>query len=218
MLRSPGVPVTDTAIKGVKLNNEPPTGSRIVAIAASTGGPLALRAILSRLPAPFPIPMVIAQHVASGFTEGITEWLNTCTELKVERASHGMLTRPGHVYINPAEFSMRISRDGFIRLSEDEQNQLYHPSCDTLLCSVAESFGKNSIGIILSGMGGDGVRGMSSIKSAGGETIAQDEHSSVVFGMNGLAIKKGAVGKVLPLDKIPVVLMRLAGLKNMGES
>lgn len=189
---------------------------RIVAIAASTGGPQAISTILSQLPASFPVPIVIAQHVAAGFTEGVTEWLNTCTSLTVKPARHGDIITPGHVYINPSEYLMKVNRQGLIRLFEETPGQLYHPSCDTLLCSVAEAFGKESIGIILSGMGSDGVSGMNSIRSSGGSTLAQDEQSSVIFGMNGLAIKQGAVERVLPLNEISGALMRLIGL-NPGE-
>ncbi|WP_027360192.1 chemotaxis-specific protein-glutamate methyltransferase CheB [Desulforegula conservatrix] len=188
----------------------------IVAIAASTGGPQAISAILSQLPASFPTPIVIAQHVAAGFTEGITEWLNTCTALTVMPAIDGDRIMPGHVYLNPSEFSMRINSQGLICLSKETSNQMYHPSCDTLLCSVAEAFGKNSVGVILSGMGSDGVSGINSIKTVGGATLAQDEQSSVVFGMNGIAIKQGAVENVLSLNEIPGVLIRLVGLNN-GE-
>lgn len=189
---------------------------RIVAIAASTGGPQALSAILSQLPASFPVPIVIAQHVAAGFTEGIAEWLNTCTSLTVKSARHGEIITPGHIYLNPSEFLMKVNSQGLMQLSEETPGQLYHPSCDTLLCSVAEAFGKGAVGIILSGMGSDGVSGINSIRSSGGATLAQDEQSSVIFGMNGLAIKQGAVERVLPLNEIPGVLMWLIGL-NQGE-
>lgn len=191
---------------------------RMVAIAASTGGPQALNVILSGLPPDFPAPIVIAQHVASGFTEGMADWLNSCTGLTVLPACHGETVRPGRVYLNPAEFSMRISRRGVISLSEDSQNQLYHPSCDTLLDSVATAFGANAVAIILSGMGSDGVSGMGAVRSAGGLTIAQDEKSSVIFGMNGLAIKQGYVQNVLSLAEITSSIMKLAGVGDGGHS
>ncbi|MBF0303315.1 MAG: chemotaxis-specific protein-glutamate methyltransferase CheB [Desulfamplus sp.] len=186
----------------------------IVAIASSTGGPYALSAILSKLPASFPVPIVVAQHVAAGFTQGMAEWLNTCTQLTVTSANSGEIVAPGRVYLNPSELDMRITSKGVIMLSESSAGQLYHPSCDQLLRSVADAFKEKSIGVILSGMGSDGVAGMKAIKSVGGTTIAQDEQSSVVFGMNGLAVQQGAVQRVLSLSMIPDYLIRLADYRR----
>ncbi|KJR41131.1 response regulator receiver modulated CheB methylesterase, partial [Candidatus Magnetoovum chiemensis] len=160
---------------------------RIIAIASSTGGTHALSVILSKLPAQFPVPIVVAQHVAAGFTQSMADWLNTCTQLTVTSAQRGDSLTSGKVYINPSESNMRINNQGVIVLSDSVPNQLYHPSCDELLSSVAQSFGYYSVGIILSGMGHDGVTGIKAIHSSGGTTIAQDEQTSVVFGMNGIA-------------------------------
>ncbi len=182
---------------------------KIVAIASSTGGPQALSVILSKLPITFSAPIVIAQHVAAGFTEGMAQWLNSCTPLTVVSAKNGDRIDAGKVYINPSESVMQISPQGAILLSEVKEEQLYHPSCDHLLRSVANSFGKQAVGIILSGMGDDGVSGIRAIRSAGGVTIAQDEKSSVVFGMNGLAVHQGAVEQVLPLSMISGYLANL---------
>lgn len=187
----------------------PRTG--VVAIAASTGGPQAIHNILSHLPAAFPFPIVIAQHIAEGFTEGMAGWLNSGTPLTVVMAANGARLNPGHVYINPAEFSMMISELGMIVLSARDTGKLYNPSCDTLLTSVGTVYRKGAIGLIMSGMGDDGVAGMQSIKMAGGATLAQDEKSSVVFGMNRIAIERGYIHKVVPLAKIPEELMQRAG-------
>lgn len=181
----------------------------IVAIAASIGGPHAISYILSRLPETFPVPIVIAQHVAAGFTQGMAQWLDAFTPLAVVAAHKGDIVLAGKVYLNPSELSMRITRHGSVCLSDNLPNQLYHPSCDYLLSSVADSFGQKSVGIILSGMGSDGVAGIKAIKSAGGVTIAQDEQSSVIFGMNGLAVQQGNVEHVLPLSMIPDHLLQL---------
>ncbi|MBF0211581.1 MAG: chemotaxis-specific protein-glutamate methyltransferase CheB [Desulfamplus sp.] len=181
---------------------------KIIAIAASTGGPNAICTILSKLPQNFPTPIVIAQHVAAGFTQGMAEWLNTCTPLTVKPATNGEILTSGRVYLNPSESAMEITRDGMILLFDGAgSKQLYHPSCDHLLSSVAQSFKSQSIAVILSGMGSDGVAGMRAIKAAGGLSIAQDESSSVVFGMNAIAIEKGAVDQVLPLSAIADYIM-----------
>ena len=183
----------------------------VVAIAASTGGPQAIHSILSHLPAAFPFPVVITQHIAEGFTQGMVDWLNAGTPLAVVLAANGVRLEPGHAYINPAEHSMRISEQGMIILGNRDTSQIYNPCCNTLLKSVAEVYRKSAIGLIMSGMGDDGVAGMQAIKLAGGAALAQDATSSVVFGMNRLAVERGYIHKVVPLDKIPAELMQRAG-------
>lgn len=187
-----------------------PSGRRrIVAIASSTGGPRAIHAILSELPTSFPAPIVISQHVADGFTSGMAEWLGGGCALKVSTASKGDLLLPGRVYLNPSESVLRVTGQGVVLLEKPRPGQLYHPSCDAMLESVAASYGKGAVGVILTGMGDDGVAGIRAVKEAGGFTLAQDEQSSVVYGMNGLAVKRGCVDKVLPLAGIPGELLRL---------
>jgi two-component system chemotaxis response regulator CheB len=188
---------------------------RIIAMASSTGGPQALSAIFSGLPADFPIPIVVAQHVALGFTEGMAQWLDSCTSLRVLPAANGEILKPGHVYLNPAECRMRVSPEGSLRLQEERESR-YHPCCDRLLESVAESFGAAAVGIILSGMGDDGVAGLACIQEEGGLTLAQSEESSVIFGMNGLAIQRGVVQKVFSPGGITAFLLHLAQ-KNRGK-
>jgi two-component system chemotaxis response regulator CheB len=184
----------------------------VVAIAASTGGPQAIYRILSQLPAGFPLPIVITQHIAEGFTQGMVDWLNMGTPLKVVVAGHGDVLAAGSVYVNPAEHSMRITEQGMIILGSREAGQVYHPSCNTMLTSVASAYRKNAIGVIMSGMGDDGVTGMLALKVAGGVTLAQDAKSSVVYGMNRLAVERGHIGKVVVLTDLPAELLRLSGL------
>jgi two-component system chemotaxis response regulator CheB len=183
----------------------------IVAIAASTGGPHVIRNILSQLPARFPIPIVITQHIAEGFTQGMVDWLNGGTPLTVRVAINGDLLVAGHVYVNPAEQSMRITEHGMIILGDRDVRQLYNPSCNTLLSSVATAYRKEAIGLIMTGMGDDGVEGMQAIKKAGGVTLAQDANSSVVYGMNRVAVERGYIDRIVPLADIPDELMLLAG-------
>jgi two-component system chemotaxis response regulator CheB len=181
----------------------------IVAIASSTGGPQALQAILSRLPSEFPAPIVVAQHIADGFTEGMAEWLEGNCPLAVRVARNGDRLSPGVVHINPAEFSMRVTGQGVLILIERTGREKYHPSCDTLLLSIADTYREQAVGVILSGMGDDGVDGMRAIRTAGGATLAQDAGSSVVYGMNRLAVERGYIGRVLTPAEIPTELGRL---------
>lgn len=200
------------AVKGDgTLQKGTPNGG-IVAIAASTGGPQAIYRILSQLPAAFPVPIVITQHIAEGFTQGMVDWLNMGTPLKVVVAAHGDVLVPGYVYVNPAEHSMRITEQGMVILGSREAGQVYHPSCNVMLGSVASAYRKGAVGLIMSGMGDDGVTGMQAIKAAGGATLAQDAKSSVVFGMNRLAVERGHIGRVVALADIPAELVRRAGI------
>lgn len=187
------------------------SGEGIVAIAASTGGPQAIQYILSHLPATFPAPIVITQHIAEGFTRGMVEWLNGSTPLTVVVAGNGDRLAPGRVYVNPAEHFMRITGQGMIILGDRDAGLPYHPSCDTLLGSVAAAYGERAVGLILSGMGEDGVAGMRSIGKAGGVTMAQDAGSSLLYGMNRMAVELGLVDRVLPLSDIPAELLAQVG-------
>lgn len=192
------------------------TGERagIIAIATSIGGPQAIHTILSRLPADFPVPIVIAQHIADGFTQGLVEWLKGSTPLRIREMRQGDRLCPGTVYINPAEFSVAAIRQEILILKIRDAGDRYHPSCNALLCSVAAAYHERAVGVILSGMGHDGVEGMQAIKANDGTTIAQDAKSSVVYGMNRLAVEGGYIDKVLPLNQIPAALAGLAGARE----
>lgn len=187
------------------------TKSRVVAIASSTGGPQAIHTILSHLPASFPAPIVITQHIAEGFTQGMVDWLNMGTPLAVQVACNGDILAAGNVYVNPAEHSMRITEQGMIILGARETHHVYHPSCNTLLSSVSAAYRERTIGLILSGMGDDGVSGMQAIRTAGGTTLAQDASSSVIYGMNRIAVERGCIDKVVALAEIPDELLHRAG-------
>jgi two-component system, chemotaxis family, protein-glutamate methylesterase/glutaminase len=184
---------------------------KVVAIAASTGGPQALQQILSRLPAGFPAPIVISQHIADGFAQGMVDWLNTSTPLTVAVARNNEQMRPGCVYVNPSEYAMAITGQGQMILSAQPASAHYHPCCNTLLRSAAAAYGRHGVGVILSGMGDDGVDGIRAIRSAGGTTLAQDAKSSVVYGMNRLAVDRGYVDKVVVLADLAAELAALVG-------
>ena len=199
-----------TAGGGAPARQRRPDG-RVVAIAASTGGPQALQQILSRLGADFPAPIVVSQHIAEGFAQGMVDWLNGCTPLTVSVARNREQVRPGCVYVNPSEYAMAITSQGQTMLGEQQAGTPYHPCCDILLRSAAEAYGEHGVGVILSGMGDDGVEGMGAIRSAGGATLAQDAKSSVVYGMNRLAVERGYVDRVVALADMASELAALCG-------
>jgi two-component system chemotaxis response regulator CheB len=185
---------------------------QVFAVAASTGGPAALAFILARLPADFPVPILIAQHIAAGFAPGMVAWLNGLCPLKVKLACAGDRPAPATVLIAPSECHMSVDSERRIFFTDSAATDIYHPCCDLLLTSVAKVYGKDAAGLILTGMGSDGAAGMQKIYAAGGFTLAEDQSSSVIFGMNQVAINAGSVRKVLPLQEIPAAICRLAGM------
>ena len=187
---------------------------KVLAIASSTGGPKALASILSALPADFPFPVVVAQHIEAGFIGSLVDWINHVSPLVVKSAREGEKLAPGTVYISPATMNMIVDYTGKIIFVEFERTDIYYPSCNKLLSSVGTVFGKDSIGLVLTGMGDDGTEGIKNIKNHGGITLAQDEESSVVFGMPREAIESGCVDAILPLNKIANHLLRLARINQ----
>lgn len=176
----------------------------IIAIGASTGGTEALRYILKDIPVKS-AGIVVTQHMPAGFTRSFAEQLNSLCGVSVKEASDGDRIMRGHVYIAPGGRHMAIYRTGsqyFIRVSDGELVNRHRPSVDVLFNSVAEHAGIHALGIIMTGMGRDGAEGLRNMKAAGAKTIAQDEASSVVFGMPREAIKLGAADQVLSLTEI----------------
>jgi two-component system, chemotaxis family, protein-glutamate methylesterase/glutaminase len=175
---------------------------RIVAIACSTGGPQALAVILKKFPKNFPCGVVVVQHIASGFDQGLASWLDSECNLQVKIAMHNEEIRPGVVYIAPCDLQMRVTSGGRIAISAEPARGGHLPAGDVLLESVAQVYKNNAVGVILTGMGRDGALGIKAIKDARGRTIAQDEKSSVVFGMPKAAIELGAADKISALEDI----------------
>tara|TARA_R110000824_G_scaffold400686_1_gene608945 strand:+ start:121724 stop:122791 length:1068 start_codon:yes stop_codon:yes gene_type:complete len=192
-----------TPLRGV-----PRDFKHVIAIACSTGGPQALVRVLRTLPDGFPAPIVIAQHISHGFIGGMAQWLASLCALPVSVGQEGEQLRPGHIYLSPSESDLCVTPRHRFQLQPSPESSLYHPSCDVLLQSVAEVYGGDAIGIILTGMGRDGVNGMRAISQAGGTTFAQDEASSVIYGMNQEAVKAGVIQYELPLDSLPNRLLR----------
>ncbi|MHB8348338.1 MAG: chemotaxis-specific protein-glutamate methyltransferase CheB [Acidiferrobacterales bacterium] len=183
----------------------------LVAIGASTGGPQALHAVLSGLPKVFPAPVLIVQHIAPGFLQGLVDWLAGACMLPVCIARHGESVQPAHVYIAPDGFQMGVRRGGIIALAQDDPVNSHRPSVSYLFRSVADVYGRNAVGVLLTGMGKDGAEELKLMKECGAVTIAQDAQSSVVHGMPGEAIRLDAAVSVLAPGRIATVL---AGLAN----
>lgn len=183
--------------------------ARVVAIGVSTGGPQALQVLLSALPAGFPAALIIVQHMTAGFIEGLAEWLKTNSALDICVAKSGELLKNATVYLAPDIYNLKVSNGASIVLSEPAKKMMHVPSIDVMMKSVAEAYGERAIGVIMTGMSRDGVEGIRAIKDAGGTTIAQDEKSSAIFGMNKEAIGTGRVDIVAPLEKIAQELIKL---------
>jgi len=188
------------------------TTDRIIAIGASTGGTEAIKQVLSRLPADIP-GIVIVQHIPKAFSGPFAIRMNASSVLNVCEASDRQPILAGHAYIAPGDRHLLVVRDGAryqCRLSDGDLVNRHRPSVDVLFRSVAQSAGRNSIGVMLTGMGRDGAEGMKEMRDAGASTIAQDENSSVVWGMPGAARQIGAVQSLHPLQEIAERIVELA--------
>lgn len=178
---------------------------RIVAIGASTGGTVAIQRVLEALPANAP-PVLVTQHMPPGFSAAFAERLDGLCAVSVHEAKDGQRVLPGHAYIAPGgTYHLELVRDGSryqCRLSDAEPVNRHRPSVDVLFDTVAAAAGPSAVGVLLTGMGNDGAAGLARLQAAGAPTIAQDEASSVVWGMPGAAVKAGAADRVLPLAEI----------------
>lgn len=181
---------------------------KVVVIGTSTGGPKAIPEILSRLPSNIPASILIVQHMPKGFTGSFAEHLNWCTSLEVREAGQDDKVLPGKVLIAPGDRHMQVD-SSTIKLTEDPEVNFVRPSVDVTMKSVARSFGANSIGVILTGMGSDGAQGMKDIKAAGGRTIAQDPKGCIIPSMPSSAIGLGIVDEVLPLNEIARKILKI---------
>jgi two-component system chemotaxis response regulator CheB len=187
------------------------TTDRIIAIGASTGGTEAIREVLEALPPDAPA-VVISQHIPAAFSKPFADRMNRCSAMAVCEASDGQYILPGHVYIAPGDQHLLVERDGAryrCRLSNGPHVNRHRPSVDVMFRSVAQNVGPNAVGVILTGMGDDGARGLKEMLDAGAHTIAQDEPTSVVWGMPGAAVKLGGAQHVLPLHRIAREMLHL---------
>ncbi|MBI5813985.1 MAG: chemotaxis response regulator protein-glutamate methylesterase [Nitrospinae bacterium] len=188
------------------------TTNKVVAIGASTGGTEALKEVLSRMPVNSP-GIVVVQHMPETFTKSFAERLDNLSTLKIKEATDGDSLTPGVCLIAPGNKHMLLRRSGsryYVEVKDGPLVCRHRPSVEVLFNSVAKTAGKNAVGVIMTGMGGDGAQGMFNMKQSGAATVAQDEDSCVVFGMPKEAIKLGGVDKVVPLGKIPETILSLA--------
>ena len=192
--------------------------TQIIVIGSSTGGQAANATILSALPKDFSIPILIVQHIAVGFIHALVDWLSHSCNLIVEVAINGEKPLPGHVYFAPDKFHLEINSRRLMTFASGEPENILCPSVDNLFNTVANVFGKNAVGVLLSGMGSDGADGLKKMHQNGALTIAQDEESCVVFGMPKQAIQRGAATHVLPPQAIAEALIKISNLQNKGVS
>jgi two-component system, chemotaxis family, protein-glutamate methylesterase/glutaminase len=195
------------------------TTDRIIAIGASTGGTEAIKDVLTRCPADSP-GIVIAQHIPKAFSGPFARRMDACSPVTVCEATDGQQILPGHVYIAPGDRHLLLVRDGaryVCKLDDGLPVNRHKPSVDVLFRSVAQQAGANAIGVILTGMGKDGAVGLKEMRDAGSPTIAQDEPTSVVWGMPGEAVAVGAVQHVLPLNDIAARIRMIADAMDVSR-
>lgn len=184
----------------------PPLECPLVAIGASAGGPGAVAAILQTLPKTFPAAIVVVQHIDEQFAPSLTAWLGQQSALPVAAAREGDRPSPGKVLLAVKEDHLVVGRSGRLEYTEHPKETFYRPSVDTFFQSVAKNWTGQAIGLLLTGMGRDGAKGLKQMREAGAHTIAQDEATSAVYGMPQAAARLGAAVEILPLDKIAFAL------------
>lgn len=208
LLKKPASPEPVTRIQKIESKT---LSDKIVAIGTSTGGPSALITLFKAIPENFPSPVLVVQHMPEGFTAAFSKRLDESSTLKVKEAEDGDDVLPGHGYIAPGHSHMEIVKKGSghkIRVFQADKVSGHMPSIDVLFNSMAEHVGGSTVGVIMTGMGRDGAEGLKKIRKTGGYTIAQDEETSVVYGMNRVAVELGAVNEVVPLGEITSRIVR----------
>ena len=191
---------------------------KIIAIGASTGGPMALQTIFSRLPGDLPVPVLVVQHIAKGFIKGFKEWLASSSSVNIKIAEDNEPLEAATIYLAPDDYHMELSSDFKIKLNDLPPENGLRPSVNYLFRSVAKHAGSEASGILLTGMGKDGAEGLKTMKEIGASTFIQNQESSVVFGMPGEALRIGAADQALPPEAIAEVLVKLCSLKtNHGK-
>jgi len=184
---------------------------RVVVVGVSTGGPAALEALLPKVPASFPLPILIVQHMPRLFTGLLAERLNSLCALRVREGVSGVHPEPGVVDIARGDWHMELSRDFRLRLNQNDPENFCRPSVDVLFRTASAAAAGRVLGVILTGMGSDGLAGCRAIRAAGGTILAQDAATSIIWGMPGAVVSAGLANKILPLDAIAGELVRLAG-------
>jgi two-component system chemotaxis response regulator CheB len=185
-----------------------PLQPALVGIAASTGGPPALARVLAALPKALPVPVLVVQHMGAPFMEGFATWLDGLVPPRVRIAEDRTLPQPGEIYVAPGDRHLSVSAGGLLQVSDEPPVSNQRPSADTLFHSMARTLGPRGLGILLTGMGEDGARGLTALHQVGGFTIAEDETSAVVYGMPAAAVRLGGVSASLPLEMIGPRLLK----------
>ena len=204
-----GIPPTRVAATASKRGKP-----AILAIAASTGGPAALHRILSELPASFPLPVLVVQHIALGFSKGLATWLDSVCPMEVKVAEPDEALRPGVVYIAPDDRHLGVREDRRVEVSNAAPVGGFRPSGSWLFRSAARVFGTSTVAMVLTGMGQDGLEGLREVHETGGLVLAQDEATSVVYGMPAVAIAAGLAHEILPLGEFARRLRELTGVDS----
>lgn len=191
----------------------PKIGYRAVALGISTGGPLSLQKVLPMLSDKIKVPIFIVQHMPPKFTKSLADRLNSMCGLSVKEAENGEPVQDGFIYIAPGGFHMKLKKlnlaNTVIEISAEPNNTLHRPSVDVMINSVVEYYGKSTLGVIMTGMGKDGLEAIKHLKSLGGHCIAQDEQTCVVYGMPKAIVEGGLADSVLPLEKIPEMINKV---------
>lgn len=204
---------TSVNIPAAAMADIPRIGYKAVALGVSTGGPLSLQKILPILSEKIKIPIFIVQHMPPRFTKTLAERLNGMCHLSVKEAEHGEKVENGFVYVAPGGFHMTIRKmniaNSIIEISEEPSYTLHRPSVDVMMNSVIEIYGKQTLGVIMTGMGKDGFEAIKRLKGIGGYTIAQEERSCVVYGMPKAIVDAGLADSILPLEKIPEMINKV---------
>jgi two-component system chemotaxis response regulator CheB len=210
LCRRPVIPAQAAATP----SSPPAAGPRrvdVVAVGTSTGGPNALAELFAGIPADFPVPILIVQHMPPMFTKLLAERLSARFPIKVEEGRPGGFLRPGHAWIAPGNHHLAVAADGVgvrVLLNQDPPENSCRPAADVLFRSVARTFGPTALAVVLTGMGQDGLRGCEAIRGAGGQVLVQDEPTSVVWGMPGFVARAGLADRVLPLVMLAPEIVR----------
>jgi len=205
----------------ISVSTRTPARIDVVAIGTSTGGPNALTGLIPQFPADFPVPIVIVQHMPPLFTRLLAERLDSLAPLEVQEGKEGQKLQRGQVWIAPGDYHMTVVRkekEFVLGLNHDPQENSCRPAVDVLFRSVAQAYGANVLGVVLTGMGADGTRGSAEIREAGGEVIVQDEASSVVWGMPGSVVAANLTDCMYPLgDIVPEVMRRVSMRRTLAN-
>jgi two-component system chemotaxis response regulator CheB len=201
LVKPPSLPVFDRPASG--------GAEKIVIIGSSTGGPKALEGVFTSIPANLPAAMVVVQHMPKDFTRSFAERLNSLCPFPVKEASDGDLVENGKVLIAPGDYHLIITPDRRVKLNQDERVMFLRPAIDVTMEKLPAVYGSKILGVILTGMGRDGAKGMAEIKKAGGITIAQDKNTSTIYSMPRVVAEEGNADYILPLDQIGRVITEL---------